>query len=35
MSISVMYITNRYGGMDILKSSLNRQTFKDFELLSV
>lgn len=35
MSISVMYITNRYGGMDILKSSLNRQQFKDFELVIV
>ncbi len=30
-----MYLTNRYGGMDILKGDLLRQTEKDFELVMV
>jgi hypothetical protein len=33
--ISVLYISNRYGSLDILKSSLARQTFTDFELVFV
>jgi GT2 family glycosyltransferase len=33
--VSVLYISNRYGGVDILKSSLDRQTFKDFELVFI
>jgi glycosyltransferase involved in cell wall biosynthesis len=33
--ISVIYISNRYGSLDILKSSLKRQTLQDFELVFV
>lgn len=33
--VSVVYISNRYGGLDILKSSLTRQTFQDFEIVFV
>ena len=33
--ISVLYISNRYGGLDILKANLKRQTFQDFELVFV
>ena len=33
--ISVLYISNRYGGLDILKASLQRQSFKDFEIVFV
>lgn len=33
MKLSVVYVTNRPGGMDILLDNLNRQTFKDFELI--
>jgi len=33
--ISVLYISNRYGGLDILKANLQRQTYKDFELVFV
>lgn len=33
--ISVLYISNRYGGLDILRANLKRQTFKDFELVFV
>ena len=35
MKVSVLYISNRFGGLDILKSSLDRQTFKDFELVFI
>ena len=28
-SISLIYISNRYGGLDILKSSLKRQLYQD------
>ncbi len=31
--ISVIQVTNRFGGFDILWSSLRRQTFKDWELI--
>lgn len=34
-AISVVYITNKYGGMDILKANLNRQTFYDYELIII
>lgn len=34
-SISVVNLTNRFGGMDILKASLQRQIFKDFEIIIV
>src|SRR3990167_8910107 len=33
--ISVMQITNRYGNIDILRANLERQIFKDFELVIV
>ena len=33
--ISIIYISNRYGGLDILRSNLQRQTFKNFELVFV
>lgn len=33
--ISVLYISNRYGGLDILKANLKRQTIQDFELVFV
>jgi len=33
--ISIIYISNRYGGLDILKSNLQRQTVQDFELVFV
>lgn len=33
--ISVLYVSNRYGGLDILKASLKRQSFKDFEIVFV
>jgi len=35
MSISLIYVSNRYGGLDILKFNLKRQTFQDFELIFV
>lgn len=35
MKISVIYISNRYGGLDILRANLNRQTVQDFELVFV
>lgn len=33
--ISVLYISNRYGGLDILKANLSRQSTNDFELVFV
>lgn len=33
--ISVLYISNRYGSLDILRANLTRQLFKDFELVFV
>lgn len=33
--ISVLNITARYGGLDLLKASLDRQTIKDFEIVIV
>jgi hypothetical protein len=33
--ISIVYISNRYGGLDILKGNLQRQTIQDFELVFV
>lgn len=33
--ISVLYISNRYGGLDILRGNLARQTEQDFELVFV
>lgn len=33
--ISVLYISNRHGGLDILKSNLRRQSIQDFELVFV
>lgn len=33
--ISILNITNRYGGFDILKASLDRQAFTDFDLCIV
>lgn len=33
--ISVVNITARYGGLDILKASLDRQVFRDFEVVIV
>jgi hypothetical protein len=33
--ISVLYISNRYGGMDILRGNLRRQSTQDFELVFV
>ncbi len=33
--ISVMYLTNRYGGIDILWADMKRQTKQDFELVIV
>ena len=35
MKISVIYISNRYGGLDILKANLTRQTLQDFELIFI
>jgi len=35
MNISLIYISNRYGGLDILKGNLDRQTMRDFELVFV
>jgi glycosyltransferase involved in cell wall biosynthesis len=35
MKVSVLYISNRYGSIDILKASLDRQTFTDFELVFI
>ena len=35
MGISVLNITNRFGGIDILKTDLERQIFKDFEIIIV
>lgn len=35
MKISILNITVRWGGLDILRASLERQTFKDFELVIV
>jgi hypothetical protein len=33
--ISVLYISNRYGGLDILKANLQRQTIHDIQLVFV
>ena len=33
--ISVLYISNRYGSMDILRANLRRQSYTDFELVFV
>lgn len=33
--ISIIYISNRYGGLDILRANLARQTFTDFEVIFV
>lgn len=33
--ISVVYISNRYGGMDILRGNLRRQSIQDYELVFV
>lgn len=33
--ISILYVTNRLGGIDILKDNLDRQTFRDFEVVIV
>jgi hypothetical protein len=33
--ISVLYISNRYGGLDILKANLARQTIQDIQLVFV
>ena len=33
--ISVVYISNRYGGLDILRGNLRRQSIQDFELVFV
>lgn len=33
--ISVLYISNRYGGLDILKANLARQSLQDFQLVFV
>lgn len=33
--ISLLYNTNRYGGYDILKANLEKQTFKNFEVVIV
>ncbi len=33
--VSVMNLTNRYGGIDILWANMKRQTFKDWELVLV
>lgn len=33
--ISVMALTNRYGGVDVLWANMRRQTFKDWELVLV
>lgn len=35
MKVSLLYVTNRPGGMDILKGNLDRQTFRDFEVIMV
>jgi len=35
MKVSVLYVTKRSGGMDILKGNLDRQTFRDFEVVMV
>lgn len=34
-AISVLYVTKRMGGFDLLFSNLERQTFRDFELIIV
>ena len=33
--ISLLYNTNRYGGFDVLRNNLRKQTFKDFEVVIV
>lgn len=33
--ISVLYISNRYGGLDILKANLSRQSMQDFQIVFV
>ena len=33
--ISVLYISNRYGGLDILKANLARQSYQDFQIVFV
>jgi hypothetical protein len=33
--ISILYISNRYGSMDILRENLRRQSYTDFELVFV
>lgn len=35
MEVSVLYVTNRPGGIDVLKGNLERQTFRDFELVII
>jgi glycosyltransferase involved in cell wall biosynthesis len=35
MEVSVLYVTNRLGGIDVLKGNLERQTFQDFEVVMV
>jgi GT2 family glycosyltransferase len=35
MKVSVLYISNRYGSIDILKASLDRQSFTDFDLVFI
>ena len=35
MKISVLYVTNRPGGFDVLRGNLERQTFRDFDLVIV
>ena len=34
-SISIIYISNRYGGLDILRGNLRRQSMQDYELVFV
>lgn len=34
-SISIVNLTNRFGGFDVLKASLDRQIFRDFEIIIV
>lgn len=35
MKVSVLYVTKRPGGMDVLRGNLQRQTFRDYEVVIV
>ncbi|NBW22045.1 MAG: hypothetical protein EBR82_80240, partial [Caulobacteraceae bacterium] len=35
VAISLIYISNRYGGLDILKANILRQQFFDYEIVFV